>query len=71
VNIHRQALSRDTSSSLPGQRGKGGTGLHGQRLTVNAGGWLAKSARLDGLPNSFVAEDVIAHAARRAGVLAQ
>lgn len=54
-----------------GQVRKVSTGLHGQRLTVNAGGWLAKSARLDDLPNSFIAEDVIAHAVRRAGVPVQ
>ena len=44
------------------------TSLHGQRVRVVTGRWKYQTAKLDGEPNSFLAQHVIAHAAQRAGV---
>jgi hypothetical protein len=44
------------------------TSLHGQRVRVVMGRWKYQTAKLDDVPNSFLAQHVIAHAAQRAGV---
>jgi hypothetical protein len=44
------------------------TSLHGQRVRVVTGRWKYQTAKLDDVPNSFLAQHVIAHAAQLAGV---
>jgi hypothetical protein len=59
---------RDTWTIPWAQLRKVSASTWGQRLVVNGGRWYGKTVRLDGQPNSFLAQDVISYAARLAGV---